>query len=885
MLLKTLLEKDPARRFQSAAQLLQVMPTVTVAIEAQRTLTRQRLQKVPPANPSGVTRKPSARRGPEKISVARLPVTGSNLVGREEDLAFLDDAWANEQVNIVTIVAWAGVGKSTLVNHWLRRMAAEHYRSAKLVFGWSFYRQGTSGDASSADEFLEAALTWFGDPDPRIGTAWEKGERLAKRIADRRTLLILDGLEPLQNPPGPREGRVREPCLRALLGELAAFNTGLCVITTRLPVTDVAGHERTSAPRLNLEQLSSDVGAKLLRALGVKGHEAELRSASDEFSGHCLALTLLGSYLDEAYNGDVRRRTEVSKHLAHDVRQGVHARKVMDSYQTWFGEGPELSVLRMLGLFDRPADEKAVGALLKPPAIRGLTESLVNLSLAEWRTILAKLRRAKLLAREDPHDLGYLDTHPLVREYFGEQLRNQLVGTWKECNRRLFDHYRMLAPRLPDNFTEMEPLFLAVTCGCKAGLFHQALNEVYVPRIQRGNTSFAANVLGVRGALLSVLMHFFEGGRWGSPVRTGIEGQSLTAEDQLFVLIQAGLLLTAKQGLGAPEARICYERAEPLCHSLNRPPLLYLALLGQWRYSFMTDKLSAALQLAKRVYSLAQEQSYPALMIGACRAFAFTLTFLGDFGMAREYTLRGVKIWRSGVVESPVEEVNAPALLCMIFEAFCGWFNGEINSCHATVAEAISIAKELNDAHALAVALLFTAILAQLERNPARTESFAAELIEVSTQQNFEGWLAWGALLRGWGRSASGNPVEGISWIDDAIRDYRTTGSILGIPFCLAIKAEALHLAGRTSEALEAIEEAEAQIEMTEERWCSAELNRLRGVFLAAMGADEAQVEASFCEAVRTAKRQKSISLIKRAEASYAEYRGRKGKSQRGHDF
>jgi hypothetical protein len=29
-------------------------------------------------------------------------------------------------------------GKSTLVNHWLGRMAAEQYRSAQLVFGWSF---------------------------------------------------------------------------------------------------------------------------------------------------------------------------------------------------------------------------------------------------------------------------------------------------------------------------------------------------------------------------------------------------------------------------------------------------------------------------------------------------------------------------------------------------------------------------------------------------------------------------------------------------------------------------------------------------------------------------------------------------------------------------
>jgi hypothetical protein len=68
------------------------------------------------------------------------------------------------------------------------------------------------------------------------------------------------------------------------LRELAAFNTGLCVITTRTPIADIADHEGSSALRLDLEQLSGDAGTKLLRALGVKGHEAELRSASDEFS-------------------------------------------------------------------------------------------------------------------------------------------------------------------------------------------------------------------------------------------------------------------------------------------------------------------------------------------------------------------------------------------------------------------------------------------------------------------------------------------------------------------------------------------------------------------------------------------------------------------------
>ena len=580
-LIEVLLDKDPKQRFQTPAELLKALPTITGAIDEGLTITYQSLGSRPDRDSYSVTRKPPARLGPEHISIARLPVTGSDIFGREDDIAFLDGCWANEDTNIVTIVAWAGVGKSTLVNHWLRGMAAQHYRSAQLVFGWSFYRQGSSGGTSSADEFLDAALAWFRDPDPRIGTAWEKGERLAKLISHRRTLLILDGLEPLQNPPGAQEGRLREPSLQALLKELAAFNSGLCVITTRLPIADVADHERTSAPRRDLEQLSSDAGAKLLRALGVKGGEAELRSASDEFAGHCLALTLLGSYLADAYNGDVRRRKEVSDHLSHDVRQGVHARKVMESYQTWFGEGPELSVLRMLGLFDRPADENVLGVLLKSPAIPGLTESLINLSPTERRAIVARLRRARLLAGEDPHHLGDLDTHPLVREYFGEQLRSQRPEAWKECNQRLFNYYRALAPQFPESFREMEPLFLAVICGCNADLYHEALHEVYLPRIQRGNASFAAKGLGARGALLSALAHFFEQGRWGSLAQASAKAQSLTAEDRLFVLMQAGLYLTLTRGLGAPEARICYEHAEPLCHSLNRPLLLYSGLTGQ----------------------------------------------------------------------------------------------------------------------------------------------------------------------------------------------------------------------------------------------------------------------------------------------------------------
>ena len=171
----------------------------------------------------------------------------------------------------------------------------------------------------------------------------------------------------------------------------------------------------------------------------------------------------------------------------------------------------------------------------------------------------------------------------------------------------------------------MEPLLSAVICGCNAELHHEALHEVYVPRIQRGNTCFAASVLGVRGALLSVLAHFFEQGCWGSPVQTGGEEHSLTAEDQPYILMQTGLYLTATRGMAAPETKIFYERVESLGHSLNRPLLLYFGLVGQWRYSNTIGKLSAALQIAKRVYSLAQERNDSELMVGAYRSLAVTL--------------------------------------------------------------------------------------------------------------------------------------------------------------------------------------------------------------------------------------------------------------------
>jgi predicted ATPase len=299
----------------------------------------------------------------------------------------------------------------------------------------------------------------------------------------------------------------------------------------------------------------------------------------------------------------------------------------------------------------------------------------------------------------------------------------------------------------------------------------------------------------------------------------------------------------------------------------------------------MTANLTATLQIAKRLYSLAEEHNEPAFIVGAYECLASTLYFCGDFDAAHESAALGVQIWRSGRVQIQVEELMAPGVACLCFKALSEWHLGEAASYQVTIAEAVSVAKQLHDMHALVLVLYWSTYLACLEGDFAKVGRLASDLMETSVRLTFATWLPHARVLRGWARSVSGSIAEGMLSIEDGIVEYRAAGAILALPFFQTLKAEALHLASRNSEALAALEEGETVVERSEARiWCT-ELYRLRGVCLAAICAGEAQIEASFCAAISTARKQKSISLAKRAEATYAEYRRQKASASGGRGF
>ncbi len=512
----------------------------------------ERLEASPPAS-AGVVG--PATCGPQ-ISPSRLRHGADHLVGRETELAWLDRQWDNAKIHVVTTVAWGGVGKTSLAVEWMARMAQAGWCGAERVFEWSFYSQGTrEGGAASADTFVTDALEFFGDPEMATSAAspWDKGARLAQLVAEWRSLLVLDGMEPLQYPPGPVGGRLKDPALEALLRGLARHNQGLCLVTTRERVEDLASWEDTTAPKWGLEHLSDVAGAHLLFNAGVTraGNAAiqetdqELKDAAREAKGHALTLRLLGNYLKLAHGGDIRQRDLVKLEEADPEVQGGHAFRVLATYENWLAEGGEdgerqLAVLRLLGLFDRPADSGCLSALRKKPKIKGLTEPLAGLTDAQWNITLSRLRECGLISSECGE--SSVDAHPLVRTYFASQLREQAPKAWREGHKRLYAYLTETTPDKPDaKLEDLQPLYQAVAHGCLAGMYQEARAKVYRDRILRGTGSdgfYSTSTLGAIGSDLAAVACFFEE-PW-----TTLSGQ-LSESDQAWLLNDAACGLRA----------------------------------------------------------------------------------------------------------------------------------------------------------------------------------------------------------------------------------------------------------------------------------------------------------------------------------------------------
>jgi hypothetical protein len=502
------------------------------------------------------------------VSPTKLRHTAERLIGRDEDLARLDAAW-NGQKNVVIVRAFGGMGKTSLVATWMAELAMKNWRGAERVFDWSFYSQGTNDQRNaSADVFIANALEAFGDPDPKLGSAWERGARLASLVGKVRCLLVLDGLEPLQHPPGVMQGKLKDAAIEALLKGLSAQNAGLCVVTTREKIPDVQQHYGRTADDCDLTALTDLAGAALLHDQGARRAGAreiarddkELQTASREVRGHGLTLQLLGQYLRLVEDGDILKRDTVRLADADHENQNDatrpygHAFKAMEAYERWFQREDmqgqrQLAVLRLLGLFDRPASKACLDALRNEPVIAGLTEPLVTLRPRDWAAVEHRLEEIQLLTVQAD---GSLDAHPLLREYFGQRVRDAQPEAWRAAHRRIYEHLCTTTPDTPDaTLEDLQPLYQAIAHGCHAGMQQEACEEVYHNRILRGRVNYSTFKLGALGSDLGAVACFFET-PWSrlSPALTGIYRAWLLNE-AAFRLRALGRLIEALEPMRA----------------------------------------------------------------------------------------------------------------------------------------------------------------------------------------------------------------------------------------------------------------------------------------------------------------------------------------------
>ena len=804
---------------------------------------------------------------PRRVSISRMPTTGRFLLGRKQNLDALDQAWQDPNTRVLSIVAWGGVGKSALMNHWLARLAKEQYRGAELVYAWSFYLQGTQNQLMSADEFVASALQWFGDKDPSQGSEWDKGARLAEFIASTRTLMILDGLEPLQYPPGPKEGHLKDKSLAALLRELAGNNLGLCVISSRLAVADLHSFTDTTVRQIDLERLSPTSGAELLRAYGIRGSQEELRLASEEYGGHGLALTLLSTYLRDAHGGNVAGRRGMSQ-LKQDERKGGHARRVMESYERWFRDDPALSVLYMVSMFDRPTRPDEIAALRDPP-IPGLGEPLHGVDSDEWSNVIARLRRSKLLSEAHPDDHEALDAHPLVREYFSERLRQNNLEAWKEANARLYVFFRDNSREFPDTLQEMDPLMRAVLFGCRAGRYRDALHEIYFPRIMRGNERYATNVLGANGAVLATLAHFFEVGAWAKPILIGNgPDQKLELGDQLTLLTHAGPALLATRGWSSSEVVAAYKKASDICREIGDTPKLFRVIRGLWSYHSVASKLTQARELALDLMRIADIAGSDDFRLEANMALGHTDFWLGDFERAVARLDTALQVYDFDVHHDShtARYGEDPGVICLCYKAVAAAVLGFPTQGESVVRETLRLSSLLRHSFSKGFALYGSAWFYAQLLDAERTQHFALAELDLAKEHGYTAWAALAQTLKGWALTLMGQVDEGIREMTEGRLAWHATGGGVKGVFFAALLADACLRAGRLDECREWIRLATAAARP--EGYYLPEIYRVKAELLHALGAGESDVYDCFKQSLSIARTQHARLFELRATVS-----------------
>jgi adenylate cyclase len=143
--------------------------------------------------------------------------------------------------------------------------------------------------------------------------------------------------------------------------------------------------------------------------------------------------------------------------------------------------------------------------------------------------------------------------------------------------------------------------------------------------------------------------------------------------------------------------------------------------------------------------------------------------------------------------------------------------------------EALAFSQELVVPFNVAYAFANAALMHQFCGEIPRTQERAEATITFATEHGFPHWVNWGTAFRGWALAAQGQGEVGISLLRQSLATLTASRVRLARPHLLTLLVDACRRMGQTEDGLNAVAEALAQVQDTGERYCEAELYRLRG--------------------------------------------------------
>lgn len=371
------------------------------------------------------------------------------------------------------------------------------------IFWWGFYTR------PNIDEFFEAALSYMtgGRVNPEFfPSASERAKVIGAMLHSGRYLFILDGLEPMQHQQGDRYGLLKNDDLRQFLSYFsAAGSQSFCLITSRVPVLDLM--EYTSYTHRNVTQLSKDDGRALLRTIGVRGDDEGLDQVIVDWGGHALTLSLLGAYLVEHCDGDVKRIAEIPPPTVKETRY-ERVNRVLRRYDSHLSK-TERAFLMIFSVFRIPVDKTAFDKVFRAKTKNsGLWKPIAALNTRTFKAMINRLTAYRIV-NYDPAANHYT-AHPLIIAHYRECLNKEKVVQVQQVHHNIKEYYLSTAGQIPETPTleELAPLIEAVHHACRAREYDEA-HRIMREDINQGNRYVLPDILGAWNMYFELIREFF----------------------------------------------------------------------------------------------------------------------------------------------------------------------------------------------------------------------------------------------------------------------------------------------------------------------------------------------------------------------------------------